>query len=220
MGNRLPRLGFDVDGVFADFCTGFMSIINEKFGTSIKHDDWQSYWDPIEGKSDKPIFTQEQWDYAWATLIKTPYWWAHLPAYADVDFQKIEDQMATFKFNGYFITRRRDLQTKELGDSNALTRLFFENHGLVSYSAVISHLERNRIQALKEIAIDAYLDDWGEQWQLARDAGINAYLIDRPYNRDIDTPFRVKSVHEFIRCAVADYTLPTPNDKVASFASA
>jgi hypothetical protein len=206
MANRLPRVAFDVDGVVADFSTGFMGLVNKKFGTNFVRDQWISYWDPILGKSDNPLFTQEQWDYGWEELVKTPFFWANLSAYQDVDFLTLDMEMATFQYNGYFVTRRRDLETHELGDSNAQTRIFLENHGLKNFCSVISSLKKDRIEVLKLIGADAYIDDWGEQFLEAREAGLNAYLIDRPHNQEVDTPFRVKTVHEYVDLALGRRT--------------
>lgn len=209
MANRLPRIAFDVDGVFADFTTGFMTLINEKFGTNFVWQQWKDYWDPIVGSTSKhPLFTQEQWDYAWQQLAVTPFFWAHLPAIEGVNFDQIELEMATFQYNGYFVTRRRDLDTVELGDSNALTRIFFENHGINNASAIISSLTKNRISVLKEISADAYLDDWADQMLEAREAGLNAYLIDRPHNQWLDTPYRVFSIHEYVNKALGRERTP------------
>lgn len=195
---RIPRLAFDVDGVFADFQLGFMTMIDLRFGTDYRNrlPEWVEYGSPSQHVAP---FHKEHWDWGWKQLEFQPLFWAELPAYPEVDFQRLDIEMGTFVYNAYFITRRINLTTRELGDSNAQTRMWFENHGIHNSSAIVSsHYSANRLDVLKAFQADAYLDDHAGQFLEARANGIAAYLIDRPYNQDVDTPYRVKTVHEFV----------------------
>jgi uncharacterized HAD superfamily protein len=225
MSNRLPRLAFDVDGVFANFQQGFLDLVNARFGTTITTDQWTQYLDIIGPNAACPIFTKEQWDYGWEKLKITPFFWANLKPFPNVDWDQLELDMATFQFNGYFITKRCDLNTQELGDSNALTRIFFEKYGIENATAIISCLGKNRIALLKELAVDAYIDDWGEQFLEAREAGINAFLLNQPFNQHVDTPYRVYSIQEYVDRAMGRPSLaslrmlPVTDGKVVSIAN-
>jgi uncharacterized protein len=190
---RLLRLGFDIDGVLANFTEGFLSLVNRECGTSFSTSDWITYGSHT---AHPDFLTKEQWDAGWKALGETPNFWATLKPY-EVDFTLLDQQMDTLQYNGYFITRRRDVNVG-MGDSNVQTRMWLENQGVKNYSAVISNKGTNRIEMLKNCEVDAYIDDWGEQFLEASAAGISSYLIDRPYNRHIDTDRRVYSVQEYV----------------------
>jgi uncharacterized HAD superfamily protein len=196
---RLPRLAFDIDGVLASFQGLFLDSMNRVCGTSYEIKDWVKY--DLAGNP----FTKEQFDAAWKEVLVTPNAWRILEPCGDIDFYEINTEMGMAIYNGYFVTKRRDLEEtdynhgyKHMRDANYLTRMWLEDHGIKNYTSVISTASTVRVDMLKLIEADAYIDDWGEQFLKCRAAGINAYLIDRPYNQDIDTHYRVYSVEEFI----------------------
>jgi uncharacterized HAD superfamily protein len=200
---KLLRVGFDIDGVLANFVTGFLDLVNRETGSSFVESDWTTYGGATS--SGRPEFlTDIQWAAGWAALEKEPCFWAKLDAYPSAtEFGKIQNSLESFQFNGYFITRRKNLKTSSISDANALTRIWLEQQGIVDASAIIASSGGNRIQVLKELEIDTYIDDWADQFLLAQEAGIDAYLIDRPYNRHIQTDKRVYSITEYVRRATA-----------------
>lgn len=48
------------------------------------------------------------------------------------------------------------------------------------------------------VPTDYFLEDNTENYLALRDAGVEAFLIDRPYNRDIDGAYRIYSFREFV----------------------
>lgn len=56
--------------------------------------------------------------------------------------------------------------------------------------------QKNKVEFLVQLHLDVFVDDDAEIAQAAYDAGINAYLMDRPYNQsaDIDPKIRIKSL--------------------------
>jgi uncharacterized HAD superfamily protein len=195
MYQAVPRLAFDMDGVVANFAAGFLSLVNQRFQLTLSYDQWRSYDPVMDG-----LMTQEQWDAGWEMLRSTPLFWAHLPCFRSTPFNSINEDMRNFVYNGYFVTRRQDTDLAESGpqDSNIQSRIWLEQNGITEASSIIAVHHSDRINLLKAIGVDAYVDDYPEQFLACRAAGIRAYLIDRPWNQGVDTPYRVFTLQQFI----------------------
>jgi hypothetical protein len=191
---KIPRIAFDVDGVLAKFMNGFMSLLNSKFHTEFNPSQVNEYHPIGDGK----LLTKEQWDTSWSLMKQTPFFWANLKPYDPGLFPDINVDMLNFTFNGYFVTRRSNLEIGAIQDSNALTRIWLENVGLSEYTSVVAVESAQRLDILRAMEVDAYIDDWGEQFLDCRSAGIRAYLMDRPWNQHVDTPYRVYNVRQFV----------------------
>lgn len=194
MGQKIPRLAFDVDGVLARFMQGFMTLLNSHFNTNFNPSQVTEYHPIGDGK----LLTKEQWDTGFSLMKQTPFFWANLKPYDQEVFADINVDMMNFTFNGYFVTRRTNMDVGGICDANALTRIWLENVGLSDYTSVIAMENTSRVDILRAMEVDAYVDDWGEQFLDCRQAGIRSYLIDRTWNQHIDTPYRVYNVRQFI----------------------
>jgi hypothetical protein len=77
---KLLRVGFDIDGVLANFVTGFLDLVNRETGSSFVEADWTTYGGATS--AGRPEFlTDAQWAAGWAALEKEPFFWAKLDAY-------------------------------------------------------------------------------------------------------------------------------------------
>ena len=58
--------------------------------------------------------------------------------------------------------------------------------------------EKNKPQFLASLQVDVYIDDYPDMISQSRDLGVNAYLLNRPYNMNADIPdeFRINSLWE------------------------
>lgn len=58
---------------------------------------------------------------------------------------------------------------------------------------------RDKVAAQEPLGVefDYAIDDGAHNFEILREAGISAYLQDRPHNREVDTDFRVQTFGEF-----------------------
>jgi FMN phosphatase YigB (HAD superfamily) len=61
--------------------------------------------------------------------------------------------------------------------------------------------EKNKPEFLSQIQVSVYVDDYPDMVEGSRDLGINAFLLNRPYNMnaDINPEFRINSLWD-IKC--------------------
>ena len=64
-------------------------------------------------------------------------------------------------------------------------------------SAPVFSVAGSKTKVLLNENVSIFLDDAPHNFHELNDAGIRAYLLDKPYNRNIDTNLRVSSVEEF-----------------------
>lgn len=207
---RMLRLGFDIDGVLANFVNGFLGLVNVACCKNYQPGDWTDY-----GGKDGPAFMlPEQWHKGWAYVSKTPDFWARLEPLPGTDFDLLDRQMDAMEYHGFFFTKRMNLDQASEGVQDAAwqTRTWLNMQGLNNYTSLTCTKSGDRVAQLKAMEIDAYIDDWGDQFLKVLDAGIDAYLIDRPYNREVITDKRVTSVHEFVSRAIARFNVPAFGD--------
>jgi hypothetical protein len=105
---------------------------------------------------------------------------------------------------GYFVSMRP--HTNSLGsDARFCTRIWLEGFGIHSAQGVIVGTDFNRTRLLKSLGCNAHLDDQANHIDALTKAGMNAYLLDRPWNQHykIDPEHRVCSIDQFLERAVA-----------------
>lgn len=194
---RRVALAFDIDGVFANFAQAFINLVNEKFDTHITFEEWDTYGSPT---AHGPCFTDEQWRYGWDTFLNTPRFWFNLEAFEPYTMKLLGELASYGEVLLYFTTRRRDLTAGEPHerDCRLLTKWWLNKYGITDAQAVIAGWQ-NRVDLLKQLEIDAYIDDYAPQVEQCMAAGINTYLINRPWNRkeSCSAP-RVDSVAHFL----------------------
>ena len=196
--SKLPAVSFDVDGTLANFLETFLGHIMEVSGKVI---DWSEVTKiPIEGNG---LVTHEEVERAWDLFNHTPFSWAMLTPFKDVNFNLLDTYMEVGEFLGYIVTRRPDLKTPyNISDARYLTLSWLQKYGLRNLSGIVIDYGKDRADVLSNLGIDAHLDDDPKVFERLIDRGINAYLINRPWNKHVDTDKRVYTVTEFLDKAV------------------
>lgn len=139
------------------------------------------YYPQVEDK-ETPI---TKWDderiVKWFYLTKNDkHFWLSIPRLVN-----IED--ITFQISGYCTSRNcNPLWTKE----------WLSINGFPTRLPIIS-VNGSKVNALKEHAVDLFLDDAPHNYVELNNAGIRTYLLDRPYNRDMIADLRVYDINEF-----------------------
>jgi len=177
-----PRVGLDVDGVYANFTRAFTSL-----ATSM-------------GLTDKATDGDEQptWDFAWDsapawTVVKNSWnWWMTLPPLVDGE-DVLETNYMIEHADVFFITSR----VPSLGLSiEQQTVGWLKGIGVNADRAVVI-AARRKGELCKALGVTAMLDDNVDNLIELRDSGILAVCRSWPYNAAWDGP-RAGSPTEFV----------------------
>lgn len=190
------RIVCDVDGVLANFVTGFNRLLS-KVGPVYVDDgfvprQWSWAGDGIPA---------EQVQSAWDMVPETENFWLFLPPYPAAD--DLARLSRSYGDDVYLLSSRVDTPG---GSALSQTSAWVETIGCRGdrFSTIISIGARNKAAVAKAVQADVSLDDWTPNVRrLSKIAGHHAFLLDRPWNskaRDLD-PVRVASIGEFFERA-------------------
>lgn len=139
-------------------------------------------------------------------VTSTPHYWLHVPAYEDVNFPCLRSHIHEGAFLAHFIAFRFPLDTTDglqaAADHRQQTRMWldlqFGQSGVVADSINADLCPDELVAWLKMIRADYFLTANNTDAFAARAAGIEAYVLDRPWNRGVRLPFRVPTVCDFL----------------------
>jgi uncharacterized HAD superfamily protein len=181
---------FDVDGVLADFVTGFTSLANQLFGT------------PIIGVYEMPHFDywnefldEKQRSVVWEKIFNSYDFWGSLNHLLS---SKEVEAMSHFAHdnNIYFVTDRRS----DVMNPAVATAYWLQSKFKIQHAQVIA--TKNKAFIAKAIQPDFAIDDKVEHAIGYVKQGVRSFLFQRPYNKDSwDNIYLhyVNSVGEFIK---------------------
>lgn len=189
------RFGIDLDGVMFDFGARVVEIGNRlwpgKFPKNYIPDNWN-----YEG-----YLTDAEWKRIWAEIENTPHFWldekplegvVHLRCWLDRRQHICQDEV-------YFITARR----KTCGDgplSQTCKALqawkLYPREGNSVVLAVEDASEKQHL--FKGLKIKYMLDDYAPTIKDLLEAGVQAYVLDQPWNRYMAELPRVYSVAQYL----------------------
>ena len=162
------RIGCDVDGVLADFNTGFAALLHYLTGRSTINTFSTWTWPEDAG------FTAEEISKAWDEVNRSSQWW--LSRYPLPGTEEFLRRLA--EHDAYFITDRTGSTAKQQTEK-WLIRL-----GVSCPTVLISGAKAILTIGLR---LDLFVED---KFQNAEEIGLVArsYLLDRPYNRARPVP--------------------------------
>lgn len=201
----LPIISSDMDGVWANWQQAILDIQTKKDGIVRDWKDWLN-WDPSQvqirsNRGDIQLLTKEQLETCFFEFLHTPRAHRTLDIY-EGSTKIIRDGIDNGDFLCYFVTHRPNISSNiGVTDACLLTKQWLSDHGISNPTGVIAG-HHNRTELLKVLGVDYHIDDYGEEFLRLREAGIKAYLIDRPWNKYINTPYRVSSFTEFLNKTV------------------
>ena len=136
------RLGFDVDGVLADFRTAFHSLATSELGDR-RHAE-------IEASLSKGDIER-----LWKSVARLPNWWAALPAYEPDQIARLYTLSRQWRWEIFFMTSR----PPSAGDAVQLqTQVWLEQHGFYLPS-VLTAPAGARGELSRALRIDLMVDD-------------------------------------------------------------
>ena len=140
--------------------------------------------------------------------FETPRFWSGIEPFDEGDLNMIRDQIQTQRYAAYFIATRRDLDTPGiLADARLLSLAWLERHSIEGYAGTIFDAY-DKARALLSRNVQYHIDDDPREVMRLRSFGIQAYLVNRPWNLDAECPYRVNSVREFLELVVPLSELP------------
>lgn len=182
---RNLRIGFDIDGVLADFSGAFVGIANRMFGTNYSASE-QANWDYEQ-------FSKEQVDKVWDEIRATNNFWQELaPLEPQVALRKVSEDHTVI-----FITSRVPVAGASI-ETQTQRWLCWQKFITFPTVLVVPHysLKLPLMQALK---LDSFIDDKAETVEQLRAVGLNCYIYDQPYNRQVTAAPRVSSILDYIK---------------------
>lgn len=136
------RLGFDVDGVLADFRAAFHALATSELGERANAD--------VEANLSKGDIER-----LWKAVARLPNWWAALPAYEPDQIARLYALSRQWRWEVFFMTSR----PPSAGDAVQLqTQAWLEQHGFYMPS-VLTAPAGARGELARALRIDLVVDD-------------------------------------------------------------
>lgn len=183
---RRLKIGFDVDGVLADFSKRFTELANRKFNKTVNYKD-QTVWDYNE------FYTPEEIESVWSDIKATTDFWFDLERLHRIPLW-VQNQHQL-----WFITSRVPVKgmPTELQTAGWLHWLQDINYPQV----IVVNQWHEKPTLYKALHLDAFIDDKPETVTEMRKRHQNCYVMDQPYNSKVEVPegYRVHNVEEYIK---------------------
>jgi len=189
------KIGFDVDGVFANWNHSFMARIVAKSGRDLHPANYEPHtWHYPDALG----YTREEVSAVWEDIKADPTFWLKLSPYWDAMTLLERVYAIAERHDVTFITSRPGVLVEEQ------TVCWLATHaGQFEWEpTVIVSGEKGR--HAKALALDAYIDDRSENVVdvVTQSPATQTFLLDRPWNQDLDTSAicvkRVESVADML----------------------
>lgn len=169
------RIGFDVDGVLADFNTRFIEEIKQITGRNLFPPDFViREWNYPVVQLD---YSREEIDHVWQVLKSRRNFWDGLSAFPGVIQALDEAKRRQLHFGDtiYFITSRVGYQAKEQ------TEFWLRAHGFADPTVLICH---DKGAAAKALDLTHYIDDRPENVMSVRvlHPSCRTYMLTQTWN--------------------------------------
>lgn len=194
----LKRIGFDVDGVLADFGSAFLDELKAEYGANFVPDGYQPHtWEW------KDLISADQFGHIWRKINKTKDWWLGLKPLPGL--KQLFHTMTQGKLAGteiLFISSR--------GESAGHSAMYQTEQWLERYLQmiprvmVVSHAAEKR-DLVRALGIGYFLDDYAPTILNIKDV-TKAYLLEQPWNSLDRSSYNMKSVpsvDEFIKRVIS-----------------
>jgi len=191
------KVGFDVDGVLADFHYGFSQILHTKFGTLIICQPQAKVWDFPQLQFG---LTNEQTEAAWEDLKATPNWWEGLQPtweFRECNGTKLANVLS--QFPSYFVTSRVSSKTGRSVQNQ--THRWLRDHAISHPNVIVVSNPSHKKEVVKALGITHFIEDKLET-AIELAPVCNSYILDCKYNRDGDAAEgvrRVQSIDQYLQ---------------------
>lgn len=186
-------IGFDVDGVLADFTTPYRDLLVEVTGKDLFPADYPIANPPVWHFEKALGYTNKDLDRVWAAIRASGNFWGQARPLPGMSALKRVYDGGLRRENFYFITARPGASAKRQ------TEVWLQNQGILLPTVLMSAAKGQCADAL---GLDYYIDDKLENyWDVETVAGgiTASSLLDYAHNRTPEMrEHRVASVQEFL----------------------
>jgi uncharacterized HAD superfamily protein len=192
------RIGVDLDGTFVDFSTPMLEETARRGFGEFEEKDIVAYrWtDWVPG------FTKKDWeDVYFKTLLRRPHFFERLKPYSEEDMDYLRELC---RVADVYVVSARDNAGKGLTSTTHQTAAWCRIHNLPVAGVYIANSHK-KSEALKFLGCEFFIDDSPQTFVNCLENGINVWLYDRPWNRNIPTGKRlytIKKFYEIVRGAM------------------
>lgn len=186
------KIGFDVDGVLADFIRGFGDVARGLYGSMRVPEDFI----PTDWNFGN-LLTKDELDTTWKAVAGIENFWEGLQFLPSAVVLRAFAQKTSHDV--WFVTSR----VQGAGNTIALqTQHWMRNLGVDPYwyRGIIT-VDRSdaKIPIIQNVGITAFIDDYGPTVEaLDQVQGVAGYLLDQPWNQDAKVKNRVKTLEDYI----------------------
>lgn len=170
------RLGFDCDGVFADFNAAFIERVKQLTGRDLFPSGYvPTTWNYPESLGYLPEEVRQVWE----ALRADRTFWLTLPPYEGAQAQLERIRLLSLDHDVYFVTSRPGERAKHQ------TEIWLATHsGDFMWNPTVL-IASDKAAIAKALDFHAYIDD---RWENVRDVRMGTtaipYLLDRPWNQN------------------------------------
>lgn len=190
------RIGFDIDGVLADFCTAYEHEVVAMAGGVNLFQPWAMNVGPVTWNWPEHYgYTKEIVSAVWNKIKASNDFWLNLSALPEMDLFAAWHYQMRGNHEMYFVTARPGREVK------LQTELWLRQRLSLEYNENITVLISDQKGMIcRALNLDMYVDDKAENVQSVMDQSVttNPYLIDRAYNRHMNPGRRIASLEEFL----------------------
>jgi hypothetical protein len=140
------KIGVDVDGVLADFRSGFTQAVHAVHGKDAGPGDPAASW------SDR--LSNRELDAAWKHISRTPNWWTTLTAYEPEQMKRLYELSRERRWEVFFLTKRPATAGEPV---QYQTQWWIEQQGFVMPSVLTVPGSRGELS--NALRLDIVLDD-------------------------------------------------------------
>ena len=178
------RIGFDVDGVLADFVTTYQRMFVQLTGTDLFRAGDNTdppCWDWPEYRGYKDIAVSR----VWATIKGNPTFWMNLAPTRHVDTLKLLLRDLERKHELYFVTSRVGVRVKRQTELWLIDHAGYGRSADALFPTVLIVGSNAKGDVAKSLRLDCYIDDNYDNVQdvAVKSPGTRTYLLNTTSNR-------------------------------------
>lgn len=192
----VPVVGIDLDGVLVDFNKVFLEKLSAFEGKEYTVDQVTnySYIKCLPGV-DKNAVSQ-----VFREISRAPDFWIDLPP---ISQQGVDAAVELSEISHlYAITARAPTsftcQNPRYSATLVQSEYWLRSRGIDVMGVIVCKNSGSKGSVANALRCDYFLEDSPESFVSCREFGIDAYLMDAPYNRYIETGQRIYSVQEYL----------------------